>query len=188
MENQELLDCIDYWNEQIRKDNSLCEIAITKIFVKLEKFIICMFKNYCCGVPSSKGYIAERKLCFHDYSHLDNFLSIKGGSFIDYIPIIQKHSKFIFIDNRNPFDLIFADSILKDIFEELKAIRNYVAHESAESINKYMKTCLNGQANFVEPNTYLNSLKSSRSKSYHSYYIDKVKEISEILLEPNRYF
>jgi hypothetical protein len=188
MENEELLECITYWDKQIKKDNNLCDVAMMKIFVKLERFIILMFKNYSTGIASGKGYTAERKLLFEDYSHLDNFLSIKGGSFIDYLPIIQKFSKFIFLDNRNPFDLIFADDTLKNIFEEIRAIRNYVAHESQESISKYKRTCLSGNNDFIEPKIYLNSLKMSRSKSYYSFYIEKVKEISEILLESNLYF
>ena len=63
------------------------------------------------------------------------------------------------------------------------ALRNYIAHESNESKKKYMQTCLNSK-DFIEPGDYLLKVKKGSMKTFYSLYIEKIIEISDLILNP----
>lgn len=62
-------------------------------------------------------------------------------------------------------------------------LRNYIAHESNESRTKYIKTCL-GNGTFIEPDSYLTKINRRTSSSYYTIYINKIIEISDLILDP----
>ena len=62
-------------------------------------------------------------------------------------------------------------------------LRNYIAHESSESRKRYIKTCLSN-GTFVEPSTFLMKKNKRNSKSNYTIFIEKIEEISDMILEP----
>ena len=62
------------------------------------------------------------------------------------------------------------------------SLRNYIAHESAESRKRYIETCLGG-GQFIEPYEYLAKINRRKSKSNYTIYMEKIAHISDMLLE-----
>lgn len=181
MENKELIDFIKKYNELLKESNNdlLYEVVFIKIYVKFEKFLSNMFVKYCIGQASSTGYIPKRKLEFIDEQHLYNILK-DNRSYVDYIEKIKNISKHIF--NFNPFYPLVESTYVAD-FNKMTALRNYVAHESEESKKKYIKYCLNNNE-FIEPYEYLMKLNKAHHISNYSVFINKIKEVSELICNP----
>ena len=157
----------------------LYEASFFKIYVKFEVFLSEMFKSYCVGTINSKGYCPQRKLAFVDVEQLDAVL--KGDKqYVDYLKKIESLSKHIFIDN--PFNVIFDVADNATYINQMMALRNYIAHESSESRNKYVQTCLSNKT-FVEPRDFLMMKNKKNSKSYYTIYINKILQISDLILE-----
>lgn len=114
-----------------------------------------------------------------------NFVFLREGNkkYIEFPTQIEKLSKHIFEDN--PFDVIFLDSTKNDAYKKMIAIRNYIAHESGESRLKFLKCCFgNNESNFKEPNDYLQTRERTTCKSYYTYYVDIIKDIVVLLVNP----
>lgn len=190
IDNEDIINEINLWNNEFKLgtkiNDKLYEIAIFKIFVKFELFLSKMFVLYSTGKASSMGYIPKRKLLFIDEQHLNYILNDKNKGYINYIEKIKTISEHIFEDNKNPFDLIFQDSNYYNYFNQIQAIRNYIAHESQESRKKYIKSVLNNK-DFIEPYIHLKKINRKFSKSYYSLYVEKIKEMSEIIIDPSEY-
>lgn len=157
----------------------LYEASFFKVYVKFEVYLTEIFENYCVGLISGKGYCPERKLQFSDKEHLRAIL--KGDrQYIEYIKKIEALSKHIFIDN--PFNLIFDIAENRTMFDQMIAIRNFIAHESGESKRKYILQCL-GNGSFINPSEYLMKINRRYSKSNYTIFIEKIIEISDLILE-----
>lgn len=180
MENDELKNYINMCLQKLDSNiPELYEIYFFKVYVKFEVFLAQLFENYCIGVCSGKGYCPNRKLEFIDKEHLRAVL--KGDKqYLDYIKKIESLSKHIFVDN--PFDLIFQVADNNNIFDQMISLRNYIAHESAESRKRYIETCLGG-GQFIEPYEYLAKINRRKSKSNYTIYMEKIAHISDMLLE-----
>jgi hypothetical protein len=183
----DLSSSIVYWEGQISNSFEHYDLAFFKIYIKLELFIIELFKEYSLGNSSSSGYTPERKLSFQDSSHLDNIFCNRRTSYIEYIEIIKTKSKFVFATNKDPFSLIFSDANLSNYINQFKILRNYIAHESVEAKRNYQRTIL-GNGSFISVNDHLRRRNRRRSISYFSLYIEKIEDIKEILLNPTPYF
>lgn len=182
LENDDLIEYIRTCNEQLRPESKLLyEVSFFKIFVKFEKFLSEMFIRYSIGEKSSHNYLPERKLNFIDEEHLRAVLSDGNKSYIDYRSKIEKLGKHIF--RRNPFNVIFEESINSTLFYEMECMRNYIAHESEESKRKYKNACLNNNE-FIDVGEYLLKINRRKSKTNYTIYIEKIIEISNLLLDP----
>ncbi len=180
MENDKLKEFINECNQNLSPSLPLLyEASFFKIYVKFEVYLANIFEEYCVGIESSKGYCPQRKLAFSDKEHLRAIL--KGDKqYVDYIKKIEALSKHIFVDN--PFNIIFDVADNSTMFNQMTALRNYIAHESGESKLKYIKTCL-GNGNFIEPSEYLLKENRRTSKSNYTIFVDKIIEISDLILE-----
>lgn len=180
MENDELKTFIEECNQNLSPSVPLLyEASFFKIYVKFEVYLANVFEEYCVGIESSKGYCPQRKLAFADKEHLRAIL--KGDKqYVDYIKKIEGLSRHIFIDN--PFNIIFDVADNNTIFNQMTALRNYIAHESGESKVKYIKTCL-GNGDFIEPSVYLLKRNRRTSKSNYTIFVEKIIEISELILD-----
>lgn len=181
MENDELKRYIRECNQNLSPSLPiLYEASFFKIYVKFEVFLSDVFENYCVGIKSDKEYCPERKLKFEDKEHLRAVL--RGDrQYIEYIKKIESLSKYIFVDN--PFNVLFDVADNLTLMNQMIALRNYIAHESGESRVKYIKTCL-GNGQFIEPYEYLLKRNRATSKSNYTIYVDKIIELSYLILEP----
>lgn len=188
----ELNEFIDNWKLKVSLNPDLCDIALFKIHIQVEKYFTKMFYWYGTGQTGTYGYEPERKLEFIDESHLSNFLlSVQNKPYIDYFNTIQKVSKHIFVESKDPFGLFFLDSNYMNSYNQIVAIRNYIAHESSEARKKYIKLCLNNKdEDFTEPVNFLKELKRNvtPSQSNYSYYTDLIIQICDIIENPEPYF
>lgn len=180
MENDELKNYIQSCKEKLDVSiPELYEIFFFKIYVKFEVYLSQVFENYCIGLESGKGYCPERKLQFSDKEHLRAIL--RGDKqYMDYIKKIESLSRHIFEDN--PFDLIFQVEDNVNVFNQMIALRNYIAHESPESKKRYVEKCL-GNGEFIEPYEYLIKINRKKSKSNYTIFMEKIESISEMILE-----
>lgn len=174
---------IQHWNEWAAQDNcKQFDIALFKIWITFETFCSELFTNYCLGVSSETGYLPHLSIDFHNEELLNVFMRERGKNYVDYFAKIEL-SKYIFVNN--PFDILLVDPKYKNACDQIKSIRNYIAHESNEAKNKYIKMCFCGNPNhFLEPNDYLVKIESSTKKSYYTYYTQCLSDISWLLVNP----
>lgn len=173
-----------FFSSQASYDKRLLELAFFKIVVKFEKFLSELFVIYSTGGQSPREYVPSRKLEFIDEKHLSGVIA-GNKPFINYYQTIQQISKHVFIDNQDPFSLIFDDLKYSGYLQKMKHIRNYIAHESIESKHSYKTKVLNGK--FVEPYIHLQEMDHTQKISLYTVYINSLLEIVDILIEPQKY-
>ncbi len=158
------------------------DIALLKIWIQFERFIGELFMTYATGNPSERGYSPELKIKFQDEEQFNAFMREGTKKYIEYLDKIEKLSSHIF--KTNPFDVILLDADIKSSFEQMKVIRNYIAHESGEARRKFINTCFSGnEKNFVEPNDFLKSREKTTKDTYYTYYMKTIKTILDFLIE-----
>lgn len=181
-ENDDLLNEIRKWDNLINENEEFLEIAFFKIFVKFENFVIEMIMMYATGQQSSKAYCPNRRLNFEDAKHLKDTLNT------NYIDVSEKTEKLvsqIFEDN-NPFSFFFSSED-SNFYNQLKCVRNFIAHESPESKEKYIKKALFNQP-FIEPNEYLKKKYQNISvESKYTKFIKIVTAYSDMILNMELY-
>lgn len=191
MDNSELKQEIYKWQNIFQNQNindDLYELAFFKIFIKFERLLSVSFERYVTGQAGKNGILPKRKLNFIDDSHLKKILKCNGGkSFVEHIKIIRDFSDCFFDDASNPFDIIKTDPIYSNIFSEMVSIRNFIAHESNEAREKYIKTCLgNRQDRFKPVYDYLKSMRKNAGESNYTFYIKAMDAISVYVIEPTQ--
>lgn len=179
MHSKEVKDTIDYWTTWAKENGSKnYDIAILKIWIKFERYLGDVFLNYSIGNKSETGYSPRLKLCFKDESQFNAFMLDGNKKYVEYINKIEKLSAFIF--ENNPFDIILEDFERKASFNQLKCIRNYIAHESEESRRKVITCCFGGKEDkFIEPNEFLKSKPKKGADTYYSIYINLILDVIE---------
>ncbi|BCU63650.1 hypothetical protein F941_02923 [Acinetobacter bouvetii DSM 14964 = CIP 107468] len=183
MNNSFVLAEIEKWEtifaSPTQIDNTLYELAFFKIFIKFEKFLSDCFEMYSIGEKSIYGYCPERKLEFLDLEHLYKVIKKPNTSFVNQYDIIKKTSECFFIDD--PFSIINKDSNYTTIINEMKTIRDYIAHESNSARNKYETNVLKDKG-FIEPFEHLKRNHRKKNISYYTYYIKSIVEISKYII------
>jgi len=142
-----------------------------------------LFVLYATGNESETGFSPRLHLRFRDEEQLNVFLREGNRTYIEYPTQIKKLSKHIF--ENNPFDVIFLDADNNNAYGQIIAIRNYIAHESGEARLKLLKCCFgNNERQFKEPNEYLQTIERTTRKSYYTYYVDIIKNMTRLLIQP----
>ena len=158
-------------------ENENYDIALLKIWIVFEKYLGEVFLNYSLGNPSEQGGYPQLKLQFEDENHFNAFMMEGTKKYIDYISKIEKLSQHSF--RQNPFDIFLSDGDKKNKFAQLRALRNYIAHESGESKRKITSLIFNNnESRFVEPKIYLKNIPRGSSKSYYTIYTECISEIA----------
>lgn len=159
------------------------DIALLKIWIQFEKFIGELFVSYATGRASEEGFLPTLKLHFSSAEHLNAFLREGNRTYVDYPTQIQRLSKHIF--ENDPFDVIFVDSTTSTAYNQLVAIRNYIAHESGEAKAKMINKCFSGdEKKFKEPNEFLLTKEKETKQSYYSYYTNIIRNTAALLVNP----
>ncbi|NLK92559.1 MAG: hypothetical protein GX273_05420 [Bacteroidales bacterium] len=183
MNNSFLIAEIEKWNVIFQStsniDKSIYELAFFKIFIKFEKFLSDTFENYAIGNSSIHGYCPNRRLNFEDIDHLNKVIKKENRSFVNHYDLIKNISDCFFLDN--PFEIIKTDPKYTTIINQMKSIRDYIAHESDSARNKYVTNVLNDRP-FIEPSVHLMTIKKNYNKSYYTYYTKSIIEISSFII------
>ncbi len=159
------------------------DIALLKIWIQFERFISELIITYSTGHSSEKGYLPTLKIQFQDEEQFNAFMREGNKKYVEYLSKIEKLSKHIFVND--PFDVIFLDVTNKNAYEQLKALRNYIAHESGEAKSKLINLCFSGNTNnFLEPNDFLITRERSTRNTYYTYYITIIQNIVDLLVDP----
>lgn len=159
------------------------DIALLKIWIQFERFMSDLIIAYSTGKPSEKGYLPTLKIKFQDEEQFNAFMREGNKKYIEYLSKIEKLSKHIFVND--PFDIIFLDAANKTAYEQIKALRNYIAHESGEAKSKLINLCFSGNPNnFLEPNDFLLTRERSTKNTYYTYYTTIIQNIVDLLVNP----
>ena len=166
---------VDSWTKWANhKSNRRFDIALLKIWIGFEKYISDIFVWYAMGRPSEKGYSPELKISFYDETQLFAFLK-HNDKYIDFHSRIRELSKHIFKDD--PFSrILIEDNKYSSVYAELVSLRNYIAHESGDSQERFVAKCLGGKG-FIEPDVFLLKQKKESGKTFYSYYVDSLKDM-----------
>lgn len=171
----ELIEEIEKWRLKIDIDKDFLEIAFFKIFVKFENFLTDIIVDYATGVVVNEDKVKLR-ISFEDREH---FKGVTGLNYLDTSDKTKKLVEHIFSnDNKISF---FFNSSHATFFEDMKFLRNYIAHESKESKTKYIRRTLNNYpgSGFVEPNVFLQWKKRNERDSIYTKFIKLVLIYSE---------
>lgn len=184
MTTNDIQNSISTWTAwAVANSNTGFDIALLKIWIQFEKFIAELFVNYATGIPSEEGFLPTLNLQFSSPEQLNVFLREGTKKYVDYPKQIEKLSKHIFAND--PFSVIFQDTYNKNAYDQIVAIRNYIAHESAEAKIRMTKLCFGGnESRFKEPNEYLRSIPQGQSQSYYVYFTQKINDIASLLVNP----
>ena len=184
MTTNEIKSSITTWNNWASNPHvQRYDIALLKIWIQFERFISELIITYSTGQPSETGYSPNLKIRFQNEEQFNAFMREGNKKYVEYLGKIEKLSKHIFINN--PFDIIFLDATNKTAYEQLKALRNYIAHESGEAKSKLINLCFSGNANnFLEPNLFLLTRERSTRNTYYTYYTTIIQNIAELLVDP----
>ena len=185
MTSNDINTAINDWSAWAsNSQNHRFDIALLKIWIQFEKFTSELFVLYATGQSSESRYKPRLQLKFQSEEQLNIFLREGNRTYIEFPTQIKKLSKHIFVDD--PFDTaIFSDVNYNDAYNQIIAIRNYIAHESGEARIKYLKVCFgNSEDKFKEPNDFLQSNKKQTGKTYYTYYIESVQDMVSILIDP----
>ena len=132
MTTNEIKSSITTWNNWASNPHvQRYDIALLKIWIQFERFLSELIITYSTGQPSETGYSPNLKIRFQNEEQFNAFMREGNKKYVEYLGKIEKLSKHIFINN--PFDIIFLDATNKTAYEQLKALRNYIAHESGEA-------------------------------------------------------
>lgn len=181
MNNEVLVIEIENWKQLLKKNSNseLIELAFFKIFIKYEKFISDIFIHYSIGEKSNFNYCPVRKLNFSDETHLNKIIQKPNTSFINHFDTVLKLSEHIFIDN--PFEILTRDANYSSEVGKMKIIRDYIAHESSHSKNKFEKSVTNNA--ILKPHEFLSKTNPRLSISYYSQYLKIMEETSDYILK-----
>ena len=173
---------ITFWTDwAVKPEVQRYDIALFKIWIQFERFLGHLFVTYATGNTSETGYSPGLKITFQDEEHFNVFMREGTKQYIEYLNKIEKLSNHIFTDN--PFDIILADTNFNPAFEQMKAIRNYIAHESGEAKRKLINTCFNGNEDkFKEPNEFLKAKEKTTGDTYYTYYIKVIENTADLLV------
>lgn len=180
MHSDDIRKTIDDWTKWAVESNNSenYDIAIFKIWIKFEKYLSYVFLNYSLGGASEKNYSPKLKLCFINESQFNAFMREGNKKYIEYTKKIETLSDHVF--EKNPFDIILKDADRKVYYEQLKAIRNYIAHESEEARRKIINLCFSGNEDkFIQPNDFLKTKPINNGKTYFSIYIEFILDVIE---------
>lgn len=181
-ENLELINELNYWKQIIINDDLLLEYAFFRVYIKFEVLFISLFYSYSVGRSSSSGHSPERKLKFQDEKHLKDTINVR------YLGFDEKSRLKELISNVFISDSVlenFFNSIHYDFFQKMMVLRNYIAHESLESRNKYIQTCLNNKA-YITPKEYLKSKVSKKIPTSNiDYFFNFAESQSNYLIDGN---
>ena len=157
----EIINEINKWQTKVAADTGFLEIAFFKIFVKFENFITDVIFDY-----ATKAAVNESKVKLRiEFSDRDHFKKVTGLKYLDTGANIS----------------VFFSSEDSQFFEEMKLLRNYIAHESEESKRKYLNKTLNTYSGFMEPNDFLKSKKRGESDSIYTKFVYMVLKYSELI-------
>ncbi|RSK09298.1 hypothetical protein [Streptococcus oralis] len=177
----EILENIDTW-VRWSSEKEIYDVALLKIWIQFEKYLGQLFTTYCLGGQSETGFQPRLKIQFQDEIQFNAFMREGNKAYIEYVGRIEFLSKHIF--ETNPFDIILTTEY-KTSFEQMKYLRNYIAHESEESRRKLLNNIFYGrEEKFEEPNEYLKRFTSSGEMTYFTYYTKQIKDIIELLDSP----
>lgn len=183
MVSTDVKGAITTWTEWASKpDVQRYDIALFKIWIQFEKFLSNLFLSYATGNPSETGYVPPLNLQFKSEEQFNAFMVDGNKKYIEYFDKIEKLSKHIFVVN--PFDILLSDAKYKPVVQEVRALRNYIAHESGEAKRKVINACFSGnERRFVDPNEYLKSRERETRNTYYTYYTTCIAEMVDILIE-----
>lgn len=171
----ELINEINKWQPKVAADPSFLEIAFFKIFVKFENFITEIIIDY-----ATKSVVNTSKVELRiEFADRDHFKKVTGLKYLDTGKKTQELVDQIFMSSNNIS--MFFSSQDSQFFEEMKLLRNYIAHESEESKRKYINKTLNNHSGFMEPNDFLKSIKRSENDSVYTKFVTMVLAYSELI-------
>ncbi|MBR4696748.1 MAG: hypothetical protein IKO94_11785 [Selenomonadaceae bacterium] len=182
MKSNDVMAAIEEWTAWASKPETNCyDVALLKIWISFEHFLGELFVNYAIGNASETGYHPKLKIQFQDEEHFNVFMREKNTMYIEYLEKIEKLSRHIFYDN--PFDVLLLDADNKRVFAQLKALRNYIVHESGSAKRKVIDICFSGdERRFMEPNKFLLSKEPSTRTSYYTYYTTMISNIVQAVI------
>ena len=187
MTSKEVMLAITEWSSWASQPEvKRYDIALLKIWIQLERFLSDLFLQYATGKTSERGYVPNLILKFISEEQFNAFMREGNRQYIDYLDKIEKLSKHIFEDN--PFEILTSDAEIKPAFEQIKAIRNYTAHESVSAKRKYINACFCGdERKYKEPNEYLQLKEETTKTPYFSYYVSIISQIIEwVISDPTK--
>ena len=196
LSKQGLEDTIAFWQLKINTDYQLMEAAFFAIYTEFDKFLNEALMYYALGGTSVAGNTIGRKLIFIDGTHFKNVVGGGNNKFeinvLDRIHNTQTSGKIwveLFVSQDDPFTKAFSNQNFISNSTIMRTLRNYIAHKSKESLEKYEKTCLNKENaqnyTFIEPYDYLNSPYSkANNKQNYLFFIEIIQDICELMLNP----
>jgi hypothetical protein len=184
--NDDLITKIEEWNEEVVQNNKHIHFALLEVFIEFEKFLTKAFISYSLGGEGKNNFSPELRITFENEEHLEGFLKC-DKQYIDYLKKIQEIKVFIFKEETCPFNKVFSTAEFTTYFKEIQILRNFIAHQSKESKDKYQKKVLRAKGinQYIKVRTFLIKINGQQNISYYSIYINAIRFYSEVICDAN---
>ncbi len=160
---------------------SIYELSFLKIYLSWESFIGRVFILYMIGEKTDSGYVPKRYVTPRDEKHAYDIIK-SGRSFPDWLNIefIREKSE-LFFENGEPFKpLLYTNTTIKGALQNMKVLRNIIAHASKEAEGKY-KNMLRvelGSAPNISPGEFLSRMRIENPKIPYIVYYKRILEVA----------
>ncbi|MEO0075342.1 MAG: hypothetical protein ABIK31_04445 [candidate division WOR-3 bacterium] len=174
--------------ESLKKEtvDSIYELSFLKIFLAWERFIERTFILYLRGEQTDNGYKPTSYVSPKDENHAYDI--IKGGfRYPDWLNLeFIREKADLFFDKGLPFkDVLYNNTTIKKVLQQMKKIRNRIVHASQNSIREYEELLRDefGAVLNISPGEFLAKKYEDENISYIDYYKQILELASDKLIQ-----
>ncbi|MGX4593625.1 hypothetical protein JNUCC76_06760 [Leuconostoc sp. JNUCC 76] len=184
----ETISEIEMWRDKAIHDD-VYELPILRIWVLYETYYVDSFKLFVLNIEekevknsitdvSNKRYLG--KINFSDENQFYKLMKSRGQSFIDYFDLVDDKGDLLL--EPNPYKEMKQLNNFSQV-NDIKKIRNFIAHRSDESRKAYIKILDPKGIDFIEVDEYMRKKRSGSKlkKTYKTNFIFYVEIIIEMI-------
>ena len=167
-----------------RQSSELIEGIFMKFYVRWEDYQESVFLAYLMGKPRSNGRVVRAHFVPRDTKHARQvYLDRRGFSDWTAPEVVLERSDLL-LHNGGPFRRALASRTSE--LQELKTLRNAIAHNSGparKSFEKLVRNRLTYMPPNTTPGTFLTSILPRTTKSLWEEYVELIRLVGEALTD-----
>lgn len=173
------------WTTTGSEYEALLELAFLKAYIAWEVFVERAFYLYAQGYSAPNGSRAARYVRPIDDEHVSLLLQPAPMRYVDWtVPEAIRSRARAFFENGEPFETALASSTF--FLQNMKKIRNAIAHSSSDAIEKYESfatTALGRPCRDLRPGGFLlEMVPGATGNTYFSEFWDQFRTLAYALV------
>ena len=167
----------------LKNKNLIAELVFLKIFISWESFLEQTFIRYMCGGETSSGFCPERYVRPKKLEHAMDIL-LQNREYVDWTRWSEvKTWARNFFRNGEPYEPVILGAEV--ILNEMKTIRNRIAHHSDSASEKFLnlvRTKIGNVPRGITPGKLLNTNLPGTGYSILQDYVNLLLSLGKIIV------